>query len=445
MKNVTLQSMVKIGTVITLQCGTMAYAGAYQQLLDMTGGGSVYVPPPSNPECVSGCGGDDYESDGGERRSWIDVIQEQREEAQRQAERERQANEQKRKQEAFNLNEQGNRAYEKQQWTTAVELYTKAREKSPTDKVIQSNLEAAERELRREEERKAEQSEYRKKMGKISALLPKPKPQSIGEERVKSSVPLPGFSAEQWKEYAQMRDIVNTLYAQLNRDGKLSDEEAQKFYAALKRRNELWLHAVEQPMSDGEREKLRLALPTVIHKALLKLDAVMNQLDPSAKSTLPADRFPDRRSERPSSKPDAIMTVFESDFFADKGSEYLEYEVGETIEAVHGDAMKSKYENLLGVGHIAIAAKENGTAGALAGTADFIISKMPEPLSAHAGLATEGGRMYANVAYRALNRFMSDAMRATGAEFDAETFWKRFDDDLTLGQKGVKQWIEFGE
>lgn len=443
MKKGKLESIL-IGTVIILQCSTTAYAGAYQQLLDMTGGGSVYVPPPSNPECVSGCGGSDYSNDMGERRSWIDVIREQREEAELQAKQERQVNEQKQKQEAFSLNEQGNRAYEKQQWSTAIGLYKKALEKSPTDKVIKNNLEGAERELRREEERKVEQTEYRSKMGKIASLMPKPKPKSIENVKERSVVPFPGFSAERWKEYREMEIIVNTLYAKLNRDGKLTDEEAQKFYSALNRRNALWFEASQQPMSIEEREKLTLSLPSVIRKSLLNLNVLMNKLEPSVKSEKKVEQYPDRRNLQ-GSKHDAIMTAFESDFFADKGGEFLEYETGETIEAVHGDVMKNRYENLLGIGHIVVEAKENGLPGALAETADFVISKMPEPLSAHAGLAVEGGRMYSNVVYRALNRFMTDATKATGHEFDSETFWKRFDEDLSIGLKGVKQWIEFGE
>lgn len=440
--------MIKKGKVVSILIGTawsaLAYAGGYQQLLDMTGGGSVYVPPVGNPECVSGCGGSDYGSDAGERRSWIDAIREQREEAELRAQQERQANEQKKKQEAFNLNEQGNRAYEKQQWLIAIDLYKKALEKSPADKVIKSNLEGAERELRREEEYNAEQTEYRARMGKIAALMPKPKPRSISSEKERSTVPIPGFSIDQWNEYRQMENIVNTLYAKLNREGKLNDDEAQKFYSALNRRNALWLQATQQPMNRDARETLTLSLPTIIHKSLLNLDVLMNKLEPSKKAQTEAVRYPDRRDFQ-QSKPDAIMTAFTSDFFADQGAAFLEYETGEAIEAVHGDIMKNRYENLLGIGHIVVEAKENGLPGGLAETADFVISKIPEPLSTHAGLAVEGGRMYSNVAYRALNRFMTDAMRAAGSEFDAEAFWKRFDEDLSLGQKGVKQWIEFGE
>lgn len=441
MKNI----MMKIGIVGIIHYASLAHAGAYQQLLDMTGG-SGYIPPVSGPECVSGCGNSDsgYD-DGGDRTSWIEAIREQREEAERQAEQERIANEKKRKQEAFNLNESGNRAYEKQQWTTAIDFYEKALEKSPYDTVIKSNLDGAKRELQWEKERQIQRTEYRNTMGKLSALMPKSKPKSIENDKKKNIVPMPGFSMEQWKEYLEAKELVNILYAKLNRDGKLSDEDAQKFYEALNRRNTLWTQATEQPMEDVQREKLKLYLPTVVHKSLLNIDSLLNKPDSAGTSDQNGDRHPDPRKEHGPTYPDPIMTVFESNFFADKGAEYIEYEVGETIESVHGDAMKSRYENLLGIGHIAIEAKENGTAGALAETTDFIISKIPEPLSLHAGFAVEGGRMYSNVTYHAMNRFMKDAMKATGREFDPEAFWKEFDEELTTSQKGVKQWIGFGE
>ena len=110
-----------------------------------------------------------------------------------------------------------------------------------------------------------------------------------------------------------------------------------------------------------------------------------------------------------------------------------------------GDKMKNRYEGLLGLGKVAVKAKKEGIAGAAAETADFIISKMPEPSTARAEHAVEGGRKYSNVAYHSLNRFMTDAMSMTGSSFDTEAFWKRVNQDLTESQKGVKKWIQFGE
>jgi tetratricopeptide (TPR) repeat protein len=434
-------------SLVTSSSGLLssAYGGAFEQLQGMPGAGSGYIPPVSSPKCVEGCEGSNYNDSGGERHSLVDVISERYEEAQRIAQEKRQAEERAQKEEAFSLNEQGNHAYDKQQWLSAIEFYKSALKKSPNDKVIKSNLDEAELQYNRLRESKSEQSQYQKKMQTYSSLMPIPKPKSLEDRNSPTVKRLPGFSDTQWKEYTDAQETVNELYAKLNREGVLSDAESQKFYSALNRRNELWILAVQQPLDDVQRSKMTLSLPIVVNKRLLKIDAIMNKLDLSAKPEANANKSPDRRVDRNSSDPDAIMSVFASDFFSDKTSAFVEYKVGETIEEIHGEGMKGTYDNFLGIGHIIMAVKEKDSAGAAAKTVDFILSKMSEPLSAHAELAVEGGRLYSNVTYRALNRFMTDAMKATGKDFDAEAFWKRFDDELTTSQKGVKKWVEFGE
>lgn len=435
-----------------------ACAGAFDQLRSMTGGGSVYIPPASGPECVSGCGGSDSPGGGdrdnyeGNRGIWgaIDRWQEQREEAQRQEAAKQQQEERQKKQAALNLNEQGNRAYEKSDWTAAVDLYKSALNKSPNDKVIQENLRRAEREKQRLEELRREQSEYRKRMGQLVTIMPAAKPLSKTVQAPRPVVPLPGFSPEQWKEYLAAQDTVAVLYARLNKDGALSDADAATFYSALRRRNELWATAAEQPRSDEERDQLRLALPRVVNKALL--NSVMQMFQQGGRSdasSAPAGTSLDRRlafAADPKLQPkDAISTALVAEFSADKATKIIESATGDAIQAAHGEKFKDRYENMLAVGRIAVKALEGGAPAAGAETADLLISKMPEPMAARAEFAVEGGRIYSKVAYRALNRFMVDAMNATGAGFDAEAFWKRFNDELSESRKGVKTWVQFGE
>lgn len=429
-----------------------AEAGAYEQLQGMTGGGSVFVPPVGDPQCVSGCdnsgtgGSDSSTNQGG---SWINNWQIQQ-----------QMQEEQRKTEAYSLNEQGNRAYERRDWKAAIDFYEKALRNSPDDKVIQQNLENAKYEKNRQVELLKAQSEFRMRMEKLTALMPVSKPLlSSGGERGSSferaKVPLPGFSSDQWKEYLAVRDEANRLYLKLNRDGELSDADAQAFFAALSRRNELWTMVMEQPLAAAERDKLRLSLPIVVNKALLNLSAVLQgtysggQGSASPVTAQPAVS-PDRRTapasgNRPSQS-DPITNAFVADFFSDKITKLSENDVGKAVGAAHGTNMKDTFKNLLGIAKVAVKAREGGGAGAGAETADLILSKIPEPsVAARAEHAVEGGRMYSNVTYRALNRFMADAMSATGASFDSEDFWKRYNESLTESQKGEKKWIQFGE
>jgi hypothetical protein len=436
-----------------------ASAGAFDQLRSMTGGGSVYIPPVSGPECVSGCGGSDSQGGGdrddyeGRRGIWgmIDRWQEQREEAQRQNAQKQQQEERQKKQEAFSLNEQGNRAFEKSDWTAAVDLYRSAVRKSPNDKVIQENLRRAEREKQRLEELRKEQSEYRKRMGQLVTVMPVAKPLSKAVKAPRPAVPHPGFSAEQWREYLAAQDTVALLYARLNKDGVLSDADSTTFYSALRRRNELWAAATEQPRSDEERGQLRLALPRVVSKTLLNSVMQMFQQGSGSGAPVPPDgKSTDRRltsaGDSKLQPKDAITTAFVAEFSADKTTKIIESETGDAVAAAHGEKFKDRYEKMLAVGRIAVKALEGGAPAAGAETADLLISKMPEPtMSARAEFAVEGGRMYSKVACRALNRFMTDAAAATGTDFDAEGFWKRFNDELSESRKGVKTWVQFGE
>jgi hypothetical protein len=100
------------------------------------------------------------------------------------------------------------------------------------------------------------------------------------------------------------------------------------------------------------------------------------------------------------------------------------------------------FGDFLGVSKIALAYKESGAASALAEAGNFLVGKIPFP---QANLAVEGGRQYANLAFQVQNKFMTDAMKAAGGEFDKDKFWSDFNDDCSLGQKAVKEWVGYGE
>lgn len=367
----------------------------------------------------------------------------------------------KRRAEGYKQNQQGVEEYKRGNYAEALRLFRQAHDNNPDDKVISQNIKNAEAEVakieqekKRQEELRGEQADYSKRMKKLAALMPVTKnlPQSAsgqttGLARVK--VPLPGFSTVQWKDYLDAQNVVDRLYAKLNREGALSDADSKEFYAALRRRNELWTLATEQPLTSEERDRLRLSLPVVVNKAIMDLTLIMQGIQPNSQNNVSKPETarpvisPDRRKD---SEADAITNAFVADFFTDKITKLSENEVGSTIENVHGEKMKNRYENLIGVGKVAVKAIKGGRSEAGAETADLIISKIPnQTVSARAEHAVEGGRMYSNVACRTLNRFMVDAMNATGNSFDTEAFWKRFNEDRTESQKGVKKWIQFCE
>lgn len=422
------------------------------------------VPPPT---CVSGCGsgsgsgGGDSENSG--RRNIWQVWEERAQAAAEQA-----------RVESLRFNEQGLAAYRKGNWAEALRLFELAASRNPGDAVIRQNVKNAEgqvrlaeenrrreeerrlAEIKRQEEKNQAQAEYRKRMETVAALMPviaasPPAASSQPHERARPKVPLPGFSPAQWQDYLDAKELVDRLYAKLNKEGALADADAQSFYAALRRRNALWLAAAGQPLNAADRDQLRLSLPVVVNKALTALPALLQTIQSGvvAAATAPTrpspDAATDRRAGNPPSRGDTITNAFVAEHFIDQTTQYLEADVADAIEDKFGDKIKDRYEKFLGLAKIGVKAREGGAPAAGAETVDLIIAQMPEPMSARAEHAVEGGRLYSKLAYRSLDRFMVDAMNATGARFDSEAFWKRFDESLSREQKGVKEWTEFGE
>ncbi|MBW1989120.1 MAG: hypothetical protein JRI97_06200 [Deltaproteobacteria bacterium] len=423
-----------------------AWAGAYDQLLDAAGDVPVYIPPVGDPQRVDG-----YESSGsqdsGDEQEWINYQQEQ----QRDLERQRREQEKfRKKQKAFQLNEKGNRAYEKKDWARAIDLYKKALKLSPDDKVIQENLRYAEQEKKRQEELRKQRSDYRKRMKKLIPVMPVPKPLSHAAQ-ARAKIPLPGLSPDRWNEYLGAQETVERLYAKRIREGALSDADSQAFYSALRKRNELWVDAIQKPLSPAERDKLRMDLPCSVNRNLLSLSSIMGMLEQADGRDKPPPRpmAMDRRAALPvngrSPAADPITTAFAADFAAEKAVGLLQGAAADAVEEAGGKAVRNTYERLLGIGRIAVRAWKGGASAAGAETADLVVSRMPEPMSARAEMAVKGGRLYSKVAYQALNKFMTEAMAATGRSFDPDAFWTRFNKDLAESKKGVKAWIRFGE
>lgn len=417
---------------------------------DLHAGG---IPPASGPECVMWCGGgssggggsrdagDDEDRPRGGLFNLFDRLIERSEQAA--AERRAAGHQQ---------NELGVAAYNRGNYAEALRLFRLAAENDPDDTVIRQNMKNAEaevarleREKQRQDEAKREQAEFRKRMAKLAALMPAPKlPTDPGQAKsqVRPVVPLPGFNPAQWQEYLDAKEEVDRLYARLNREGGLSDADAKSFYAALRRRNELWDQARSRPMEAKEREQVRLPLAVVDSKIRQVVTDTVLKL--TSGSAAPPAASPDRRASD-SSQVDAITNTFVADYSTEKGTRLIEDAVKEAVESARGQKWADRFEHLLGIGSVAVAAGEEGRAGAGAEMVDLVISKFPEPMSARAEMAVEGGRLYSNVAYRALNRFMEDASKVTGGRFDPEASRTRFEEDLTQSQQGVAAWVRFGK
>jgi len=72
---------------------------------------------------------------------------------------------------------------------------------------------------------------------------------------------------------------------------------------------------------------------------------------------------------------------------------------------------------------------------------DFVVGMLPFP---QAKIALGGGRIYANVAFQAMNQFMTESAKVIGTTPDLDAFWQGVRDDMTVGQKAAKEFIHYG-
>ena len=394
------------------------------------------VPPVNGPVCVSGCPEDRPPSGSGESSSGgggvlfglFDRIGKARDAAL--AKRRAQAHEQ---------NEQGVAEFKRRNYAEALRLFRLAEENDRQDAVIRDNVKNAEaalaalrKEQQQQEQLRREQEQYRQQARKLAALMPPVRvaAPSGGARALGSEVPPLGFPSDKWRAYLEAREVVDVLYGKLNQGGALTDEEGQVFYQALQRRNALWAEAQGLPLGDADREALRVSVPA--------------RVSPALSHGLPQDgaappESPDRRGGGAATQADALTHAFVAEHLSDQQLKVGDRAVKDWLGEAHGEQLAGRAERLWGVGRVLLKARKGGPEGG-AELVDFAISRAPQPLSLRAELAKEGGRIYSNVAFQALDRFMVDAMNATGATFDPVAFRKRVKEQMTLGQKGVSAW-----
>lgn len=246
-----------------------------------------------------------------------------------------------------------------------------------------------------------------------------------------------GLTEEEWKLAGKAQWQIDVLAGKW----PLTNDEIKLLEQAEAQRNRLWKKAVSvSGLTGEERERLRLEFhvrgarsgetpaPTIGRDTIEKW-----QKAPS----------PPPYKEPPSTKPvpepvNPVTAMILKHFLVNQPTNAAEF-VGELhTENILDDA---PFGNVLAAAKIAVAYKEGGMASARAATADFLVGLIPIP---QASFTVEAGRAYANVAFQAQNRFMTDAMKAAGGEFDKEKFWSDFRNDSTESQKALMEWIGYG-
>ncbi len=227
-----------------------------------------------------------------------------------------------------------------------------------------------------------------------------------------------GLSAAQWQRARQYQGVIETLY----QSGEREPEDEAILAQVEAGRNKLWTKAVSVPeLPDDAREALTLPLPVTLpqnpvpemtHRDIQRVEIAAKMVKEASEKTVPKLL-------------DCINTLA-------------------SVSMPESELMSgtiNKYGNLLAASKITMAAAKGGASSAIAESVDFVIGTIPLPQTT---TALAGGRMYANVAFQATDRFMTDAMKATGGTFDSKAFWNDFTSDLNVWQKAVMEFVHYG-
>lgn len=177
-------------------------------------------------------------------------------------------------------------------------------------------------------------------------------------------------------------------------------------------------------LSLEERSRLALSIPVSIDDLATEVGAVTRDKLSAWKRNIDANKPPK----------DDLMVQFNTD----KTIALVEYAGGEFAERNLPENIAGKYDTMLGAGKVSIALSKGERVEAVKESLDMLVGRIGMP---QASFAVEGGRLYANVAFKSLDRFMTDAMGAVGVDFNTKEFWQKFQDDLSFGQKCIYNWI----
>jgi len=242
---------------------------------------------------------------------------------------------------------------------------------------------------------------------------------SFGQITTAAQGPDTGLSATQWRRARQYQSLIETLYQSTEHE-----PEDDAILAQLESgRNALWAKAVGViDLPADAREALTLSLPVT-----------------SAQGLVPEITQWDIRGMEATAK---VMKEISAKMVVPKLLDCVKeldiYSVPE-LEAV--DNAAKTYGKFQTITKIAMLVAKGETSTAIADSVDFIVGALPLP---SASTAVNGGRLYSNVAFQATDRFMSDAMKATGATFDSKAFWNDFKNDLNVGQRAVMEFVHYG-
>ncbi|MBU1109357.1 MAG: hypothetical protein KKB51_21940 [Candidatus Riflebacteria bacterium] len=357
------------------------WAGAYEQLLGMTGG-TAYVPPASDP---SPSGSSNYQEPRYREPRYVDPAAAQKREERRKARQ---------------------RARDQ------------ARKKS-------ARARKDEREDREWEEKNRERNEKEAKRQIVLKQLP-PKWQL-------KSDPKKSAAAGKVPSLGGLNDLtsLHKKIEAMQKQEKLTVQQQNQLADLDKKMLDLWaqmVRAADTP--DQVRKVLRLPIgfadASSQNVPRLSQDMLRNMLQ------LPADNdtFVELSKD--------LMPVRNG--LVNFAGDYLQNIIAaapvDIFEAATDAELGGLLKNSLAIAKVTMAFRD--LSKGIASVADFAIGKIPMP---QASIAETGRKIYTNIAFASLNSFMEKASAAVGVNHDSAAFIKDLKEEATVGQRAFMEWM----
>lgn len=284
----------------------------------------------------------------------------------------------------------------------------------------------AREQARKKAQREAEYRREREKKERAEKAWPKGLPRkrsyynyTYGPKRTNSLIQVP----EKVKagEEAKVLQEISLKIKGLRLKNNLSYEEKQALEKLENRARELWITAVKK--TSGDKDHYRLVVP-------LPQQNVRPYSEPSNLSGETLKFLRNHKETKSAAFIDPIAKLYQ-----EKTGQLIELKAEEFAEKMAGG--ESGFAEVLAVGKISVQLAGKDYHAAAGETVNYLIGKIPYP---QAQLAAEGGKIYANVAFRALNDFMNKAMAATGGNFDQKQFWDELKKEMNFSQKSFLKW-----
>jgi hypothetical protein len=284
----------------------------------------------------------------------------------------------------------------------------------------------AREQARKKAQREAEYRKEREKKERAEKAWPKGLPRkrsyyncTYGPKRTNSLIEVPD-KVKSGDEAKALQEVGLKIKG-LRLKTKLSYEEKQALEKLETKARELWLKAVKSPA--GDKDRCRLVVPL----------GQQNVRPYSEPSHLSSDNLKFLRNHKDVNSAFFIDPI--AKLYQEKTGQLIELKA-EEIAAKLTDGTNS-FAEVVAVGKVSVQLAGKDYHAAAGETVNYLIGKIPYP---QAQLAAEGGKIYANVAFRSLNNFMSQAMAATGGHFDQKQFWDDLKKEMSFSQKSFLKW-----